>query len=59
MNISQTFTRSDSDRHSFGIAIEEPQVKMLSVKILAENIDMELPITLEEFYSQHTFTWLS
>ena len=31
---------------------------MLSVKILAENIDMELPITLEEF-SSHTMNTLS
>ena len=31
---------------------------MLLVKILAENIDMELPITLEEF-SSHTMNTLS
>ena len=46
---------------SFGIAIEEAQLKMSLVKILVENIDMELPITLEEIlfaYYQHIFTWL-
>ena len=43
---------------SFGIAIKEPQLKMLLVKILAENIDMGLSITLEEFssYTSDTFS---
>ena len=43
---------------SFGIAIEEAQLKMLLVKILAENIDIKLPITLEEF-SSHTINTFS
>ena len=43
---------------SFGIVIEKAQLKMLLVKILAENIDMELPITLEEF-SPHTINTFS
>ena len=43
---------------SFGIAIEEAQLKMLLVKVLAKNIDMELPITLEEF-SSHTINTFS
>ena len=43
---------------SFGIAIEEAQLKMLLVKVLAKNIDMELPITLEEFPS-HTINTFS
>ena len=37
------------DRDSFGIAIEDAQVKLLLVKIL-ENIDMEVSIT----FSLHT-----
>ena len=42
----------------FGIAIEETHLKMLLVKILAENIDMKLPITLGEF-SSHTINTFS
>ena len=41
----------------FGIAIEEAQLKMLLVKILAENLDMELPITLEKLISHTTNTF--
>ena len=39
---------------NFGIAIKDVQLKMLLVKILAENIDMELPIRRILFtYYQH------
>ena len=43
---------------SLGITIEEAQLKMLLVKILAENIDLELPLTLQEFssYTINTFS---
>ena len=57
MDISETFTRSDKDRY-FEIEIKEAQLKMLLVKILAENIDVELPITLKEF-SSHTINTFS
>ena len=43
---------------SFGIAIEETQLKMFLAMILGENIDMELKITLEEL-SSHTINTFS
>ena len=65
MDISKTFTKSNKDRQ----IVLEYQLKKLSVKVLSENIDMELPITLEEcsshtinrfsrVYHEHMLVWM-
>ena len=56
--LNNTCNRKQSQNDWLWNTAKETQLKMLLVKILAENIDMKLPITLEEF-SSHTINKFS